>query len=111
MRRLLLLLTAAAAAAVLAWVSMTAPPAPDEDEPEGGSHPGRAVRIEQPEMVATDAAQANLGAVEFEGAGGGGTRATAELETLSAGELVAFVLAAVRDAVFAPPPRQVKLLG
>ncbi len=93
MRRLLLLLTAAAAAAVLAWVSMTAPPAPDEDEPEGGSHPGRAVRIEQPEMVATDAAQANLGAVEFEGAGGGGTRATAELETLSAGELVAFVLA------------------
>ena len=95
MRRLLVLLAALAAVslAALAWVSLTVPPAPGGDGPEGGSGPGGAVRTEQPELIATDAAQASLGVADVEDAGVAGTRAAAELEAFTASELVAFVLA------------------
>ncbi len=95
MRKLLVPLaaTAAVALAALAWMSPSAPPSRGADGPDERIDPGRLARAERPGSLPVSADEAGLRTVEIEAAEGPGHRASAEVETLAAGELVAFVLA------------------
>lgn len=95
MRKLLVLLaaTAAVALAALAWMSPSAPPSRGADGDDERIDLGRLARTEKPGALPASADEAGLRTVEVEAAEGPGHRASAEVETLATGELVAFVLA------------------